>query len=156
VLHYAKHSVFRSQFFPAGNLISSHQSVQSVSKSSTYILFDGFERAICFSLFLVFDFPLMFRTCVVVFSLRSYITSPLSALHLHRLLYPSSLLSCRFIYVLRISQVPEPPSWNTLAFQGLWNTLKMKWRYFSIQCSPISERALLFGKFPGFDCSSFW
>ena len=83
VLHYAKYSIFRSQFLPTGNLISSHQSVQSVSKSSTVhstnILFDDFERAICFSLSRFWTSPLLCSELVFSFSLSGP-TSPLLCL----------------------------------------------------------------------------
>jgi len=31
-----------------------------------------------------------------------------------------------------------------------------KWRFFVVQCFSICEKALLFGRFPGFAPSSFW
>jgi hypothetical protein len=31
-----------------------------------------------------------------------------------------------------------------------------KWKHFSVQCSTISERTLLFGSFPVFARLSFW
>jgi hypothetical protein len=74
---------------------------------------------------------------------------------LHRLLYPNSLSSFYLRFPRCQSSCADPVGTDQRPriFDAL---LRTEWQRFCSQCSPIAERASLFGRFPEVAHFSFW